>query len=354
VPRALPLRLPRRAGRRTNLGVLLMVVLAATTGALAYGIGVPGPSRWIVAAHGAAGLGLLLLVPWKSVVVGRARRKPLPRRDPTTAVALGVTVVLTVVTGVLHTVGVAGGWPALGGLTTLTLHVAAAVVVLPLLAVHAWGRRQRPRRTDLSRRSLLRTGALGLGAAALWTATEGALGSTGARGAERRVTGSHERGSDDPAAMPITQWFTDTVPEESSDTLEVVVGGRRLRMAAADLDGNDRVRAVLDCTGGWYAEQVWAGTRLDRLLTEVAGDDLPEDGSVDVVSRTGFRRCLPLRDAGSLLLATRAGGDPLSLGHGAPVRLVAPGRRGFWWVKWVRRVEVVDEPWWMQPPFPLQ
>jgi DMSO/TMAO reductase YedYZ molybdopterin-dependent catalytic subunit len=36
------------------------------------------------------------------------------------------------------------------------------------------------------------------------------------------------------------------------------------------------------------------------------------------------------------------------------VRLVAPGRRGFWWVKWVTRVEVVDAPWWLQSPFPLQ
>ncbi|MDT5134639.1 MAG: hypothetical protein QOE41_3950, partial [Mycobacterium sp.] len=35
-------------------------------------------------------------------------------------------------------------------------------------------------------------------------------------------------------------------------------------------------------------------------------------------------------------------------------RIVAPGRRGFWWVKWVASVEVVDEPWWWQPPFPLQ
>jgi len=31
-------------------------------------------------------------------------------------------------------------------------------------------------------------------------------------------------------------------------------------------------------------------------------------------------------------------------GHGAPVRLVAPGRRGFIWVKWVTRIELHDEP----------
>ena len=34
-------------------------------------------------------------------------------------------------------------------------------------------------------------------------------------------------------------------------------------------------------------------------------------------------------------------------------RLVAPGRRGFWWVKWVVSVELDPTPWWRQPPFPL-
>jgi len=30
--------------------------------------------------------------------------------------------------------------------------------------------------------------------------------------------------------------------------------------------------------------------------------------------------------------------------HGYPLRLVAPGRRGFEWVKWITRVEVLTEP----------
>ena len=34
------------------------------------------------------------------------------------------------------------------------------------------------------------------------------------------------------------------------------------------------------------------------------------------------------------------GDEPLSHEHGAPVRLVAPGRRGFQWVKWVTHVEL--------------
>jgi hypothetical protein len=33
---------------------------------------------------------------------------------------------------------------------------------------------------------------------------------------------------------------------------------------------------------------------------------------------------------------------------------VAPGRRGFWWVKWLDRLVVDTRPWWWQPPFPLQ
>jgi DMSO/TMAO reductase YedYZ molybdopterin-dependent catalytic subunit len=57
---------------------------------------------------------------------------------------------------------------------------------------------------------------------------------------------------------------------------------------------------------------------------------------------------------GEVLLATRIGGEPLRDGHGAPARLVVPGRRGFWWVKWVERIELSDTPDWAQPPFPLQ
>jgi len=119
------------------------------------------------------------------------------------------------------------------------------------------------------------------------------------------------------------------------------------QLALADLDGMDGVRAVLDCTGGWWADAVWSGTRLVRLLPGVAAGS-----SVRVTSTTGYARRLPLTD--DLLLATAMSGSPLSAGHGAPVRLVVPGRRGYHWVKWVERVEVVDGPWWAQPPLPLR
>ncbi len=345
--------LPRRAGRRTNVGLLALLLTAGGTGVLAFAVGSPVPARLVVAAHGAAGLGLLLLVPWKAVVVRRSWRRPGVGTGGGGGVSLGVATLLTLLTGVLHSAGVTGPWSWSAGIPVLHLHVAAGAATGALVAVHAWGRRQRPRATDLDRRGLLRAGALGAGAVAVWGVGEGLLRLTGAPGAQRRATGSFERGTDDPAAMPVTQWISDPVPADPTAVLELVAADRRLRVPVADLDRGDAVRAVLDCTGGWYAAQDWRGVRLDRLLA-LLGPDLPEDGSVDVISVTGFRRRLPLSGAGGVLLATHAAGRPLSAGHGAPVRLVAPGRRGFWWVKWVARVEVVDAAWWLQPPFPLQ
>jgi DMSO/TMAO reductase YedYZ molybdopterin-dependent catalytic subunit len=48
-----------------------------------------------------------------------------------------------------------------------------------------------------------------------------------------------------------------------------------------------------------------------------------------------------LAEAQTTLLATHVGGELLTPGHGAPLRLVAPGRRGFQWVKWVTEIQVL-------------
>jgi DMSO/TMAO reductase YedYZ molybdopterin-dependent catalytic subunit len=52
-------------------------------------------------------------------------------------------------------------------------------------------------------------------------------------------------------------------------------------------------------------------------------------------------------------LATRLNGVPLPYGHGYPARIVAPGRRGFWWVKWVTSIQPSARPPWAQSAFPL-
>ncbi|MCO7218741.1 molybdopterin-dependent oxidoreductase [Klenkia sp. PcliD-1-E] len=344
----------QRAGRRSNLALLGLLLVAGGTGVLGFAVGTPVAGRVVAVAHGAAGLGLLLLVPWKTVVVRRARARPPQLRAPAAAYWLTGLVAVCVVSGVLHAAGAAGIWATSGTLiAALQVHVGAAVVLVVALVAHIWGRHQRPRKVDLSRRTLLGTGALAGGSLALWAVTEGVWRVTGAPGARRSGTGSYERGTDDPAAMPVTQWASDTVPDAVGSSITLSGGGREVVVPLADLDRGDEVRARLDCTGGWYADQDWRGTTLARLVADHLGE-VAGAQCLLVTSVTGFSRRIPLRDAEGTLLATHAAGQPLSPGHGAPVRLVAPGRRGVWWVKWVDRVEVLDSPWWLQPPFPLQ
>jgi DMSO/TMAO reductase YedYZ molybdopterin-dependent catalytic subunit len=340
-----------RAGRRTNVAILAVLAAALASGVLAFAVGGEAAARVVVAAHGILGLCLVVLTPWKAAIARRGLRRPGHRPGRGTSIALSLVVVIVVGSGVAHALGATGTL----GVTTMQVHVGSAIAATVLAVAHVWRRRQRPRPADLSRRTVLRTGAAVGGGVLLWSAVEASAALAALPGADRRATGSHERGSDDPARMPVTQWLSDSVPgvELATYRLELVGSGQSIEIALPELDGTDAVRAVLDCTGGWYAVQDWSGIRVDRLLERGLGAQA-HGRSIDVVSLTGYRRRLPLSDSPRLLLATRIAGEPLRPGHGAPVRLVAPGRRGFWWVKWVARIEVIDAPWWLQPPFPGQ
>ena len=204
--------------------------------------------------------------------------------------------------------------------------------------------------TGTEARAALRAAALAAASLAAYGTLAAVVRLARLPGRARRFTGSYETGSFRPAEMPVTQWLDDPVPAVDPRTWRLTVrgGGPDRALALEELEAHrEQVRAVIDCTGGWFAEQDWEGVRLDRLLPAPAGR------SVVVRSVTGYTRRFPLRDLHRLWLATRLGGEPLSPGHGYPARLVAPGRRGFWWVKWVASVEVSAAPWWWQPPFPL-
>lgn len=339
------MRIFRAAGRGTNLALLILVVLALASGVTAFAVGSPGPARIVTVIHGVAGLAIVALIPWKCVVARRGWRRRRSGRGAGLALAILVTAVLA--SGLLHT---QGGFRQLLVLTPMQLHVGAGVVMLAVLAAHLKVHPTRPRRTDATRRAALGGLALAATAGVGYALLEGTAVLLRLPGGRRRQTGSHELGSDSAAAMPITQWFTDAVPKMDGSAWHVrlSVGGASREVSVDELAGADTMRAVLDCTNGWYAEQTWAGTRLDRLLPPNTR------GSILITSVTGYRRRLPAADTSTLLLATHLAGAPLSAGHGAPVRLVAPGRRGFWWVKWVTAVELSEQPWWLQAPFPLQ
>jgi hypothetical protein len=345
----------RRAGRRTNLALLALLVVAAMTGALGYAVGSPrAASVAITLVHGAAGLALLLLVPWKSFVVRRSwRRSGGALGGNGDSLFLGILIACCLLAGIAHGLG---GWSPVSGITALQLHVTAALVAIPFVVLHVFNRPQSLRRADLSRRTVLRALTLGAGGVAAYGLVQGTALTTGLPGGVRSRSGSALRGSFAPTDMPVTQWFTDTVPAEvlSGWRLNIAASRERRALSYEELSRlpTHEVTAMLDCTGGWYAEQRWRGVRLDELVAAL--DPAGPWRSIDVISTTGYRRRLPRADAEHALLATHAGGEALSIGHGAPIRLVVPGRRGFWWVKWVQRIDLVDEPWWWQPPYPLQ
>jgi hypothetical protein len=334
------------SARLTNLHLLVALLLAFGTGVGAVATG-SAAGRWIVVGHGVAAWVVVLLIPWKSAVVRVGVRLHRYGRWPSLLLAAltGLTLCfgLAYATGLVRTVlGEWGMW----------YHVFFALALVPLLLWHILSRPVRPRRTDLSRRTLLRAGLLGLAAGGLYLAVSTVVGGLGLPGARRRFTGSYETGTDRPEAMPTTIWLDDTVPAIDASTwrLEVVDQRGAYRLGLADLTGGAVTRrATLDCTSGWYAEQDWTGVPVARLIRGGGGPAR----SLLVHSTTGYWVRIPVRDLDTLLLATRAGGAPLSAGHGGPARLVAPGRRGYWWVKWVDRVELQDTPWWWQPPFPV-
>lgn len=333
-------RVFRRAGRRTNLALFAVLVGAFLTGWLSFAAGTPVPAWLATVSHGLFGLGVVALVPWKSVVVNRASARHLA------SWALLGLVALCLIAGFVQ---VFVGYRYILGVSPIQAHVGAALVAVPVFAWHVvrHRRRQGVRRRDLSRRALLRTGVFAAGTATAYVVLEGLGKVTGSPAASRVTTGSHRLSAAD---IPATIWLLDDIPVLDAVDHRVDVGGTFL--SVADLEARGRpTRARLDCTSGWYADATWTGVPLRELLPAAR---LRECGSIEVASVTGYTRRFPPAMADALWLVTRCDGEPLSRGTGSPVRLLAGGRRGFWWVKWVASVRLTDSPSWLQPPFPLQ
>jgi hypothetical protein len=329
--------------RGTDWSLALLVSLLFATGLLTWFSGGEG-GAWVFAAHGIAGGALAILLGWKLRRVARRVLDPGSWDRRTGAGLAGLALVaLTLFSG--------GVWSTfgrldLGGYTLLAWHTLLGALLTVTVGVHLGFRAKRPRRRDIAgRRQFLEGAAIGLGGLIAWRVQRLFSGTLGLPGANRRFTGSYEAASFAGNAFPTTSWVADDPKPLDPGSYRLAVEGdvvRPLFLLVRELDGRDELVATLDCTGGFYSKQRWRGVSLGRLIDRAEAH--PNARHVRVVSVTGYRWSFSLADAREMLLATRVGGEPLSQGHGAPVRLVAPGRRGFQWVKWVTKVELHSGP----------
>ncbi len=330
--------------RAVDWALLALVSFETLSGLGSFLVGRPEGRAWFM-LHGVVGLAIAVLLVWKFGRVWRRLAQPRLWDQHTAAgAAAAVTVLAALGTGFIWTTVQRPVYYPNG----MILHTTAGLVLAFFVLAHFLARFRPLRRADVhDRRSALRLLAALAAGGALWVVQQTAAHALNAPGAERRFTGSRRTGPELGRPLPVTMWMFDNPPPLDLAAWRLHVDGavaQPLSLSLGELAAlpQSELDAVLDCTGGWYSEQRWTGVRAGALLAEA--EPAAGAGWVSFISATGYRWALPLAEAREALLATAVAGEPLAHGNGAPLRLVAPGRRGFQWVKWVVRVEVRSSP----------
>jgi DMSO/TMAO reductase YedYZ molybdopterin-dependent catalytic subunit len=330
--------------RLVDWSILALVAFELASGLYSFTVGRPSGAVvfWL---HNVAGVTLVGLLLFKfRRVAGRVRHVNRWDRATPLSIATATVAIATLATGVAW---VLGANPDLPLWTLLNVHIGLGFLLGALVVGHMWTRFRVPSRGDLQdRRVVVQYTALLVGGVLAHRLVEAAAKLLAAGGAARRFTGSKLVDEAGNAAFPVTSWVADDPDPVDRSEWALSVDGAVREPLELDYEaiagpagvGGARRPALLDCTSGWYTVQSWQGVRVGDLLDRVGVT--PEARYVRFVSVTGYRWSLPIEEAREALVATHVGDEPLSHGHGAPLRLVAPGRRGFQWVKWIERVEV--------------
>ncbi len=99
-------------------------------------------------------------------------------------------------------------------------------------------------------------------------------------------------------------------------------------------------------THGMIHNVMYTGIPLRLLLAEAGIKTAGTWIMVEGADGAGMNRSIPMEKAlDDCLIAFKQNGEALRPEQGYPLRLVVPGWEGNMWVKWIRRIEVGDQPW---------
>jgi hypothetical protein len=235
------------------------------------------------------------------------------------------------------------------GQTVISWHWVFGLAILPFFIIHIWHRWPNPSgRFLLSRRVAMRSIAAAVFGLVGWQAADWLAEEREAEDHIRSAsTGSREYRSFSGNAMPVTTNAGENPRRLNPDNWQLSIDG--LVNSPLEFQYHQllqlppkQLTATLDCTVGWFSRQRWQGVPLMDLVRRAR--PIRQANFIRIWADTGYNKSFSLQEAESILLATHLGGEPLSHPHGYPLRAVVPGWRGWFWVKWVRRIEVVSRP----------
>ena len=100
---------------------------------------------------------------------------------------------------------------------------------------------------------------------------------------------------------------------------------------------------TLHCVEGWEVTALWEGVRVKDLLQDAGYNESAQ--VVIFYAQDGYTTSLPLSYIvdNNIMIAFKVNGLILPADRGYPFRLVAEGKLGYKWIKWITKIEVSND-----------
>ncbi len=333
--------------RFVNTALLgLMIILGISGIVMLYGTW----GLWIFDLHRMAGFAVIFLAPWKGIIIYRSLLRGMEKSIDRSVVILislifAHLVVLVIALGLMWMWRI-GPYQSLFLQTLVAWHWILGLLLMPFMVIHVWRRWPNPQKGDFTtRRDFLKLAGIATAGVVGGNLTNLLASAQATEERPRRFTGSRGFGSFSGNAFPITGEPTVILDPEQWRLVVTGAVENPLTLTYAEVLARipETTSEVIDCTSGWYSIQDWKGIPLIDLLEEARMSE--RTAGVRLTSTTSYNHSYPLAEARKILLATHVSGEVLAQRHGFPLRAVVPDRRGWFWVKWLTQIEVLDNYW---------